>query len=293
MQQMRKPGSGWRSVLPRLWKCGTESAIRAQRAAADSAEIADRVCHSGIFFGIFGFHNFYAGRTACGVIQLLITILSCGSLTGISGLWAVVEMFAVSRDSRKVPMQGGSVSLSVVLAVIWLALASLVVWMFLAIHEAQETTRTISCASNLKDIGQSLMQYAADFDNRFPPQGNADGLELLRSTGILPWHECYVCPSSTTEIKSSDEPLTDANCDYIYLGGLTTCHDWARECPVIFERPGSHSKARINILYGNGKVSIVRLPDSVLTVTDLLEYLADQADNPKVKEFLRRKQRNF
>ena len=70
--------------------------------------------------------------------------------------------------------------------------------------------------------------------------------------------------------RKREEPLTEANCDYIYLGGLTTCHDWIRDCPVIFERPGSHSKARINILYGDGRVNIVRLPDTVQTVTDLL-----------------------
>ena len=237
-----------------------------------------------------GIHNFYAGRTACGVVQLLITILSCGFLSWISGLWALIEMFTVSRDGYGVPMQGGGVLLAVILVIVWLILAILALGLLPALNSAREQARIISCNSNLKQIGLGLMQYAVDFDNRFPPQDNADGLELLRSTGVLTDHTVYVCPSSTTTAGSGEEPLTDLNCDYVYLGGLALYHDWSKDCPVAFERPGSHSKDRINILYGDGRVNIVQLPDSVLTVTDLLEYLAGQADNLGVQAFLQKKQ---
>lgn len=244
------------------------------------------------FLGSLGIHNFYAGRTGCGVAQLLITLLSCGTLSGISGLWALIEMFTVSRDGHGVPMQGGGVLLAVILVIVWLVLVILLlgVGMLLpALNSARGRAQCISCSSNMKQIGLGLVQYAGDFDSRFPVQDNARGLEALRSTGVLTDHAVYVCPSSTTTAGSGEEPLTDANCDYIYLGGLFDT-DWTQDCPIVIERPGSHVGNSVNILYAGGYVNTITLPDSVQTVTELLEYLADEATDPKVEKFLKTKQ---
>ncbi len=58
----------------------------------------------GIFLGFFGAHNFYAGYTVRGAIQLAITI--CTLFTGsiISWIWAIVEVCIVDRDSQNVEM---------------------------------------------------------------------------------------------------------------------------------------------------------------------------------------------
>lgn len=45
----------------------------------------------GIFLGYLGVHNFYLGYTGKAVAQLLLTILSCGSLSFVSGIWGFVE----------------------------------------------------------------------------------------------------------------------------------------------------------------------------------------------------------
>lgn len=45
----------------------------------------------GIFLGALGVHNFYLGYTGKAVAQLLITLLSCGALSGISGIWGLIE----------------------------------------------------------------------------------------------------------------------------------------------------------------------------------------------------------
>lgn len=244
------------------------------------------------FFGGLGIHNFYAGRTGCGIAQLLITLLSCGFLSGIVGIWVLIEMFVVTRDGKGVPMRGGALLLIIALAVIWvLAMLGIVLAGIMgpAVNQARERARIISCESNLKQIGLGLMQYSIDFESRFPVQDNARGLEALRSTGVLTDHAWYVCPSSTTTAGSGEEPLTDANCDYIYLGGLFDT-DWTQDCPIVIERPGSHVDNSVNILYAGGYVNTITLPDSVQTVTDLLQYLEEQATNPKVKAFLQKKQ---
>ena len=45
----------------------------------------------GILLGAFGVHNFYLGYTGKAVAQLLITVLSCGCLSRVSGIWGLIE----------------------------------------------------------------------------------------------------------------------------------------------------------------------------------------------------------
>ena len=45
----------------------------------------------GIFLGSFGVHNFYLGFTGKAVAQLLITVLTCGVGSTISGIWGLIE----------------------------------------------------------------------------------------------------------------------------------------------------------------------------------------------------------
>jgi TM2 domain-containing membrane protein YozV/uncharacterized Zn finger protein (UPF0148 family) len=45
----------------------------------------------GIFLGELGIHNFYLGFTKKALIQLLVSILSCGTLSGFMWIWGLVE----------------------------------------------------------------------------------------------------------------------------------------------------------------------------------------------------------
>lgn len=56
-----------------------------------------------IFLGSLGVHNFYAGYTKKGVIQLLITVISFGFLSLISWIWAIVDIITVKQDANGVP----------------------------------------------------------------------------------------------------------------------------------------------------------------------------------------------
>ncbi len=56
-----------------------------------------------LFLGGLGIHNFYAGYTNKGVIQLLITLLSCGTLGIVSCIWAIVDICTVTEDAAGVP----------------------------------------------------------------------------------------------------------------------------------------------------------------------------------------------
>jgi TM2 domain-containing membrane protein YozV len=66
-----------------------------------------------IFLGGFGVGNFYLGRTGPAVAQLLITVLSLGFLSPVSGIWGLIEGIMIlaaqpgtkwSFDARGVPL---------------------------------------------------------------------------------------------------------------------------------------------------------------------------------------------
>ena len=54
----------------------------------------------GIFLGAFGVHRFLMGYTTIGIIQVAITVLSCGLLSFISGIWGLVEGIMVLAKSE-------------------------------------------------------------------------------------------------------------------------------------------------------------------------------------------------
>jgi len=56
----------------------------------------------GVFFGLFGIHNFYAGHYRKGTWQLLITILTGWLIIGllISGFWAISDMISETKDAE-------------------------------------------------------------------------------------------------------------------------------------------------------------------------------------------------
>lgn len=60
----------------------------------------------GIFLGCFGVHNFYLGYTGKAVAQLLLTLLSCGVLAVVSGIWSFIEAIMILVGSINVDAKG-------------------------------------------------------------------------------------------------------------------------------------------------------------------------------------------
>lgn len=55
-----------------------------------------------LFLGSLGVHNFYAGYTKKGIIQLCVTLVSCGFLGFASAIWAIIEAVTVTQDASGV-----------------------------------------------------------------------------------------------------------------------------------------------------------------------------------------------
>lgn len=52
------------------------------------------------FFGVLGVHNFYAGRWKRGLAQLLITLLTLFVGCLITGVWVIINIFAIHTDGK-------------------------------------------------------------------------------------------------------------------------------------------------------------------------------------------------
>ena len=60
----------------------------------------------GLFLGYIGIHNFYLGNTSRGIIQIVVTICTCG----IGGIWGFIEGImilagSINTDANGVPLQ--------------------------------------------------------------------------------------------------------------------------------------------------------------------------------------------
>lgn len=60
----------------------------------------------GIFLGSLGVHNFYLGFTGKALAQLLISVLSCGTLAVVSGIWGLVEGIMLLSGQMNVDAKG-------------------------------------------------------------------------------------------------------------------------------------------------------------------------------------------
>ena len=60
----------------------------------------------GIFLGWLGIHNFYLGYKGKAIAQLLISVLSFGILTWVSGLWGFIEGILILSGSIRTDAEG-------------------------------------------------------------------------------------------------------------------------------------------------------------------------------------------
>ena len=63
-----------------------------------------------IFLGSFGIHNFYLGYNGKAVSQLLLTLLSFGSLSFVSSMWALIEGIMILTGSINSDANGNPLS---------------------------------------------------------------------------------------------------------------------------------------------------------------------------------------
>lgn len=127
-----------------------------------------------------------------------------------------------------------------------------ILFMLLPAHiNSRVINRRISCASTLRQIYLALQQYATDYAGNYPPANGAAGLEELRKEGYMTGAFMFVCPNTSTTKCKSDQPLTEENVDYVYIGGLNTKSDPKQ--PLMYDKANNHGYYG-SVLFADGTV---------------------------------------
>ncbi len=119
---------------------------------------------------------------------------------------------------------------------------------------AGKNAKRIACASNLKQLGTTMLMYADDYDDHFPDKDGDAGLDMLRSLNYLSDYAVYICPS-TTDTQLTAGPVKSS---YIYHGGLTTSSP--AETILAEDKKNNHLGYK-NYLYCNGSVKGLKDPN--------------------------------
>ena len=64
----------------------------------------------GILLGSLGIHNFYLGYTSKALVQLLLSVLSCGALSFASAIWGLIEGILILTGSINTDAEGNPLS---------------------------------------------------------------------------------------------------------------------------------------------------------------------------------------
>jgi TM2 domain-containing membrane protein YozV len=88
-------------------KCGVATGVGPISTLGTSSVGKSRTSYIllGVFLGGLGIHNFWAGYTAKGTVQLLITLLTFWLVVPLIavGVWVIVEVCTVKADGNGVP----------------------------------------------------------------------------------------------------------------------------------------------------------------------------------------------
>ncbi len=127
------------------------------------------------------------------------------------------------------------IELLVVIAIIALLAAIL----FPAFATAREKARSVSCASNLRQLGMGLMQYTQDYDSYLPNNDNSGGGGRWQCTFEMmePYYksaQILMCPSATDTQKfnlmgDAARPFSTYSINNVY---------WNDATDRTFEKPG-------------------------------------------------------
>jgi predicted Zn finger-like uncharacterized protein/prepilin-type processing-associated H-X9-DG protein len=115
-----------------------------------------------------------------------------------------------------------------------------------SLNRAREQANRVKCASNMRQIGQTIAMYANSNANQFP-----DKLEDLVKFDPSLSLTVFVCPTDTKLPPSNAQQIASgSNCSYVYVGkGLTASA--APNVVVLYEPVTNHAGEGMNVLFAD------------------------------------------
>jgi prepilin-type N-terminal cleavage/methylation domain-containing protein/prepilin-type processing-associated H-X9-DG protein len=161
------------------------------------------------------------------------------------------------------------IELLVVIAII----AILAAILFPVFAQAREKARTISCLSNMKQIGTGRMMYVQDYDETFPANRfyQPNGYYTWRST-VMPYlksEQIWECPSADFSRNCYDWPDVPA----CLSDGAMTIDDY-NATPRRYHSPANYADNG-NMFGGSVKMAAVQFPATNVQVFETRDFWPD------------------
>ena len=135
-----------------------------------------------------------------------------------------------------------------------------------ALARTRQVAFRMVSATNLSGIGKSLLIYANDYDDEFPPN-----LDVLAKTMDLP----------PKVFENKRKPANFNGPTYIYIAGQNTSMD--PENIVVYENP-EYCTDGVNVLYMDSHVDFVTPDEFMLDLKETYERLGREMPEIKFKE---------
>ena len=137
---------------------------------------------------------------------------------------------------------------------------------------AREPANRVKCASNLKQIGLALAEYARANNGRYPPDLS---VLLQPQSDLAP--AVFTCPSSsdvpatgdTPEARSHNLRSAPGHLSYVYVGAGLSSSDALPGRVLVYEPLANHGGEGMNVLYTNGDVTFIPMPDADRLIAEL------------------------
>jgi prepilin-type processing-associated H-X9-DG protein len=137
-----------------------------------------------------------------------------------------------------------------------------------SLNRARETANRIKCASNMRQIGQALLQYSDTNHGQYPHRLE----DLFLAESMTP--NIFICPSSNDTAATGATPQAQAAAlaaggheSYIYVPDLSSTA--SGQAVVLYEPLENHSRDGINVLFLDGRVQFLTRPLAIRMMSEL------------------------
>ena len=195
---------------------------------------------------IIGAPQLKTGMAITAMVLGIIGLVICFPLGLVGIVLGIVALVRVGRSPDKYGGKGMAITgicTGCASIVTGLFISSLFLGiMFPSLARARELAKRSVCASNLKNLGNSLVIYANQNNDQLPPD-----LDTLIDSGMLSG-KALKCPSAT-----------EGYAHYIYIP-VPTLIDMGPDTPIVVEDPENHDGEGGNVLFGDAHVEWVLGP---------------------------------
>jgi len=182
------------------------------------------------------------------ILGCLFFIPPVGIVALVLGIIAITK---ISSSEGALAGKGYAIAGTVLGSLSILLVCSVVPWLMVmpALNQANLQAQSVSCRSNLKQLGLSFAMYQSDYGGGLPPN-----LQMLADQGYAKDPDLFACPAVGS--ASLDPSDLDATSSY-YYARVTRPENVVGRIPLMWEKRYAHTASGVNVLFSDFSVAFM------------------------------------